>query len=52
MLVSDPGQPVAVVVGIGVTMLRDTSSSEVTEVDPVEYARIVTAAVDRIVEGL
>jgi len=52
VLLSDPGQPVALVVGVGVTTVRDPASAAVTEVDPAEYTHIVEAAVDRILEGL
>ena len=52
VLLSDPSQPVALVVSVGTVNLHSPPGYESTVLDPAEYTRIVNAAVDRILEGL
>jgi hypothetical protein len=50
VLLSDPSQPVALVVWVSALSIHDPPDLDVTDLDPAEYARIAEAAVDRIVE--
>lgn len=50
ILLSDPSQPVALVVSVSAVVLHDPSDLEVTEIDPAEYLRIAESAVNRIIE--
>lgn len=52
VLLSDPNESVALVVGVGASVIHDPPDSASTELDIDEYGRIVKAAVDRILEGL
>lgn len=52
VLLTDPSQPIAVVVGIGVSVVHDPAAADTTEIDPAEYERILDAAVGRILDGL
>jgi len=52
VLMSDPNQPVALVVGVGAVNLYSPPDFTSTQLDPAEYLRIVTAAVNRILDGL
>lgn len=50
VLLSDPSEPVALVVSVSATSIHDPPDLGVTELDPAEYLRIVESAVNRIVE--
>jgi hypothetical protein len=50
VLLSDPSQPVALVVWVSALSIHDPFDLDVTKLDPAEYARITEAAVNRIVE--
>jgi hypothetical protein len=50
ILLSDPSQPVALVVSVSAVVLHDPSDLEVTEIDPAEYLRIVESAVNLIID--
>lgn len=53
VLLSDPSEPVAMVVFVGATVVHDPPDADVTDLDAAEYLRIVETAVSRIVdEGL
>jgi len=52
VLLSDPNQPVAVVLGLGASTVHDPATANVTDLEESEYQRLVKAAVDRIIEGL
>lgn len=53
VLLSDPAEPIALVLWVGATTVHDPAGTEVTTIDPAEYTRIVETAVSRIVdEGL
>jgi hypothetical protein len=52
VLLSDPSQPVALVVTVGALVIHDPSTAEPTVLEPAEYDRIVAAAIDRIMQGL
>lgn len=52
VLLEEPSQPVAIVIGVGSTTLHDSSTSESAVIDDAEFDRIVNAAVDRILGGL
>lgn len=50
VLLSEAGQPVAMLVGVGSTIVHDPATQDVAVLDPAEYARIVDVAVTRIVD--
>jgi hypothetical protein len=50
VLLSDPDEPVALVVSAVATKIHNPPDLDVTELDPAEYERIVETAVNRIVE--
>jgi hypothetical protein len=52
VLLSDPSQPVALVVTVGALVTHDSPTTEPTALEPAEYDRIVQAAVGRIMDGL
>lgn len=52
VLLSDPGEAVALSLAIGVLRVHDPATLEVTELEPAEYERIVAAAVQRIIDGV
>lgn len=52
VLLSDPSQPVALVVGVGASTAHDPATANATVIEDAEYQRIAKAAVDRIMEGL
>lgn len=52
VLLSDPNEPVALVVGVGTVNLYSPPEFTSTKLDDTEYLRIVTAAVNRIIEGV
>ena len=52
VLLSDPSQPVALVVTVGALITHDPPTTEPTALEPAEYDRIVQAAVGRIMDGL
>lgn len=52
ILLSDPNEPVALVVGIGASVIHDEPDNGSSDLEQSEYERIAKAAVDRILEGL
>ncbi len=52
VLLSDPSQPIALVVSVAAITVHDPPSAKTTTVEPAEFSRIVEAAVNRILEGL
>lgn len=52
VLLSDPEQPVALVLSVGASSIDDPPGTSATELDATEFSRIVEAAVARILEGL
>lgn len=52
ILLSDPNEPVAIVVGIGASVIHDEPNDGSSDLEQSEYERIAKAAVDRILEGL
>lgn len=52
VLLSDPAQPVALVVTVVAATVHNPPSAKTTTVEPAEFSRIVEAAVKRILDGL
>ena len=52
ILLSDPNEPVAIVVGIGASVIHDEPNDGSSDLEQSEYERIAKAAVNRILEGL
>lgn len=52
ILLSDLNEPVALVVGIGASVIHDEPKDGSSDLEQSEYERIAKAAVDRILEGL